>query len=143
MQYVLRPARTVDIKILDLIHTNNMKGYVEKIYPWKPTLFRDNFTTEDYQIVEYQNQTIGFIKVVTSKTDVYLAEIQITNKYRNQGIGTNIISQIIRQAKLHQQRLWLKVIKRNPAINLYQRLGFIVYQSSPTHFKMKIDFRNT
>jgi hypothetical protein len=83
MQYTIRPAITADLESLDRIHSKNMKGYIEKIYPWKPTLFKDNFATQDYQVVEHQSQIIGLIKVVASITNVYLAEIQITEEYQN------------------------------------------------------------
>ena len=141
MQYMIRAATVKDLDFLDYIHTKNMKRYVEKVYPWKPTLFRDNFTTQDYQVVEYQSQIAGFIKVVTSETEIYLAEVQVSHEYQKQGMGTNIISRIIQQAKLNKKRLWLRVIKGNPAINLYQRLGFEVCQISSTHMIMEIDFK--
>ena len=41
MKYTIRKATPTDIDILDLIHTENMKDYVEKNYPWNPQLFRD------------------------------------------------------------------------------------------------------
>ena len=140
MQYTLRSATINDLHFLDRIHSKNMQGYVEQIYSWNSTLFKDNFAAQDYQVIEHQNQIIGLVKVVRSKTELYLAEIQISHEYQNKGIGTNIICQITEQAKLNKQRLWLKVIKSNPAINLYQRLGFQICQTSSTHLIMEIDF---
>ena len=138
MQYTIRFATAEDINILDRLHTENMKGYVELVYPWNPTLFKDNFIPQDYQVIKYQNKIIGFIKVVVSETDIYLAEIQIADNYQNKGIGTNIIKNIIATAMLNNKRLWLKVIKGNPTEELYKRLGFVVFESSLTHKKMKI-----
>ena len=137
MQYTLDYAITKDIDILDRIHTENMKEYVETVYSWNPSLFRDNFVARDYRVIKHQNKIIGFIKVVVSPTDIYLGEIQITRSYQNRGIGTNIIENII-ATKLNNQRLWLKVIKGNPAEKLYIRLGFTVFEESLTHKKLEI-----
>ena len=138
MQYDLRQASIEDIEILDRIHRSNMKGYVEKIYSWNDRLFQDCFVPEEYQIIEVSQQLIGFIKIVNSTTDIYLAEIQILKEYQNMGIGTNLIRSIIARAKEHNLRVWLKVVKGNPAEKLYQRLGFIVFEESLTHKKMQI-----
>ena len=133
MDYTIRQATPVDIELLDLIHTENMKGYVEKIYPWNPQLFRDHFSCHDYQVIEINNRIIGFMKVVWSETEIYLAEIQITKNYQKQGIGTSLIQLIIEKARENHQKLWLKVLKGNPAKQLYQRLGFTKLEESVTH----------
>ena len=137
IRYTLDYATAKDIDILDRIHTENMKEYVEKIYPWNPTLFR-NFVAKDYRVIKYQNEIIGFIKVVVLPTDIYLGEIQIARNYQNSGIGTNILENIIAKAKLNNRRLWLRVIKGNPAEKLYTRLGFSLFEESLTHKKLEI-----
>lgn len=143
MRYTLDRVTDKDINILDRIHTENMKEYVEKFYPWNPTLFRSNFVARDYQVVKHQDKIIGFIKVVASPTDIYLGEIQITRNYQNRGIGTNILENLIAKAKRNQKRLWLRVIKGNPAEKLYMRLGFTVFEESLTHKKLEIRSRRS
>ena len=138
MEYTLRKASIEDLEILDRIHRSNMKGYVEQVYPWNDRLFQDCFVPEEYQIIEISQQLIGFIKIVNSTTDIYLAEIQILKEYQNMGIGTSLIRSIIARAKEHNLRVWLKVVKGNPAEQLYKRLGFIVSKESLTHKKMQI-----
>ncbi len=87
MEYTIRQATTKDLNTLDRIHTENMKGYVEKVYPWNPRLFRDRFMAQDYQIIEITDQIIGFLKIVRSDREIYLGEIQIVSNYQQQGIG--------------------------------------------------------
>lgn len=140
IKYTIRKAKPEDLATLDRIHTENMKGYVEKIYPWNATLFRDSFIPDEYTIIEIQSNIVGFTKIVTTATEIYLAEIQIRSHYQNRGIGSSLIHSVIKQAednpKRYHRRLWLKVIKGNPAQKLYQRLGFMVFEESPTHLKM-------
>lgn len=138
MNYYLRLATEADLELLDRIHTENMKGYVEQIYPWNPTLFIDNFVAEQYQVIKVNNCIAGFVKIVISQSDLYLGELQIVSPYQNKGIGSSIIENLIRQAKEDNQRLWLRVIKNNPALKLYRRLGFTVFETSHTHLKLEI-----
>ena len=134
--YTLHKAVAEDIDKLDRIHAENMKSYVEKVYPWNPTLFRDSFISEDYRVIKIKDIVIGCIKVLVSETEIYLAEIQIDRHYQNRGIGTSLICSIIEQAQLNNKKLWLKVIKGNPAERLYRRLGFSVFEESSTHKMM-------
>ncbi len=136
MEYTLRKAKVEDIAILDAIHTNNMKSYVEQLYPWNPRLFRNNFIPDHYDVIEINNLIIGLIKVVSSETEIYLAEIQIIQDYQKQGIGTNLIQSLIQEAQISNKKLWLKVLKNNPAKKLYQRLGFIKQEELAYHFIM-------
>lgn len=136
MEYTLRKAKVEDIAILDAIHTNNMKSYVEQLYPWNPRLFRNNFIPDHYDVIEINNLIIGLIKVVSSETEIYLAEIQIIQDYQKQGIGTNLIQSLIQEAQISNKKLWLKVLKNNPAKKLYQRLGFIQQEELAYHFIM-------
>lgn len=138
MQYTIRKATLIDIDILDLIHTENMKGYVEKNYLWNPQLFRDRFISDEYQVIEIDNIIIGFMKIVSSEAEIYLGEIQISKDFQNQGIGTSLIQSVIQEAKTNNKKLSLKVLKGNPAKNLYQRLGFIKLKESSTHSTMLI-----
>ena len=143
MQYQIRTASDEDLETLNRIHRENMKDYVEKVYPWRESLFRSNFVPEEYQVIEVQQQLIGFIKIVASDKDIYLGEIQIVNQYQNKGIGTGLIQSIISQSAVNNQKVWLKVIKGNPAERLYRRLGFSVFDESITHRKMQIEPLNS
>ena len=138
----MRQAKLEDIDFLNRIHTENMKKYVEKVYPWNPTLFRDRFSPQDYQLIALKERIIGFVKVVRSDTEIYLGEIQIDRHYQKQGIGTNLIKSLIKEAKTDRKKLWLQVVKGNPAERLYKRLGFNVFEESYSHKKMEINFKN-
>jgi ribosomal protein S18 acetylase RimI-like enzyme len=140
MKYTIRQATDEDLDILDRIHRENMKGYVEKVYPWNSTLFRERFIAKDYQIIEIKERIIGFIKVVIYDNEIYLGEIQINSNDRNKGIGTSLIKSLIQQAQLNSNKLSLKVVKGNPAERLYKRLGFTVIEESHTHKKMELKF---
>lgn len=143
MKYTIRQATNEDIDVLDRIYTENMKGYVEKVYPWNPKLFRDRFIPQDYQVIEIEDKIIGFVKVVIYDTEIYLGEIQIDSNYQKQGIGTSLIKSLIKQSEIERKKIFLKVVKGNPAERLYKRLGFTVFEESFTHKKLEINLKNS
>ena len=50
--------------------------------------------------------------------------IAVLPDYRGQGIGTKLLGQLFRDARPNHDTISLSVAKGNPAINLYQKLGF-------------------
>ncbi len=58
-----------------------------------------------------------------------LLSIVVDEKYRNKGVGTALIEDLMKLAKekFHIELLHLEVYEHNPAIRLYQRLGFKEY----------------
>lgn len=76
--------------------------------------------------IVWQNGTpIGRIYVHRRPKEIRLMDIAILPPYRNQGIGTALIREIMAEAELAGQSVTLHVEVFNPgALRLYQRLGF-------------------
>jgi len=68
-------------------------------------------------------------------------------EYRNQGIGTQLLTHLLTIAKTSYPSISLSIRSTNPALRLYQRLGWQVVPGSETvnrvggiSCKMKLDF---
>lgn len=134
MSIALRPAVDDDLAILDLIYTQNMRNHVEKNYRWNAELFKDNFVFDDYTVLQNQQEIVGFLKVTSQNNSLYLSELQIKSAYQNRGIGTKLLQDIIARNQSQHQRIWLRGLKGNPAIKLYQRANFEVFAETKTHY---------
>lgn len=91
---------------------------------------------EYYKNIVVNNIIIGCLLVEQKDDGVLLDEIYIDNEYRNKGIGTNIINNVLRENKI----VYLWVYKANiSAIKLYQKLGFNIIDETDTRYYMKYD----
>ncbi len=54
----------------------------------------------------------------------------ILPEYRNQGLGTQLMEQLVQEVANLYNQMSLSVRKDNPAINLYERLGFVKVEGS-------------
>ena len=63
--------------------------------------------------------------------------IYILPEYQNHGIGTYLIRQVIDNAHHEKKPVRLHVLKVNPAVGLYKRLGFRAISETDTHFVME------
>lgn len=89
-----------------------------------------------YKNIVVNNKIVGCLLVESKDDGVLLDEIYIDKEYRNKGIGTDIIINIIK----HNPNMYLWVYKKNTnAIKLYKKLGFIVLEETATRYYMKYD----
>ena len=95
---------------------------------WSFSTLKEEVENENssYIIGKINNEIIGFagLKKIFDQADIM--NIVIKKTYRNQGIGTLLLENLILLAKdLNIFTLFLEVNEQNkPAIHLYEKLGF-------------------
>ncbi|UCH58617.1 MAG: GNAT family N-acetyltransferase [Anaerolineales bacterium] len=91
-----------------------------------------------WQIITKSNLPIGRLIVEKRKHEIGLMDISILPKYRDQGIGTKLIKEVMDQAEQLQKPVRLYVEKDNKgAMRLYQRLGFRLIGDTSMHHWME------
>ena len=89
---------------------------------------------KDYFNIIVDNKIVGSLLLTKKDDGILLDEIYIEEKYRNKGIGTNIIKEVISNNNI----IYLWVYKENiSAISLYKKLGFNVIKETETRYYMK------
>jgi 2-amino-4-hydroxy-6-hydroxymethyldihydropteridine diphosphokinase len=119
-----RNATLDDLEWLDLFYESIMRPYVELTHEWDSTKFREHFDPKTIEVIQADGIDIGMLKVEERDDCIYLGDLQIDRAYQNQGIGTNLIKTVIRSANIANKPIRLRVLKGNPAKELYLRLGF-------------------
>ena len=79
----------------------------------------------EHQIVEQDGQPVGRIMVLWEKDFALLVDIALLAEHRGQAIGGNLLRDLIQKCSRAKLPLRLQVLKTNPALRLYQRLGFV------------------
>jgi ribosomal protein S18 acetylase RimI-like enzyme len=91
--------------------------------------YESSYGGAEHQIIERAGQPIGRImvlqeKVLREKDSMLLVDIALFTEHRGLGIGGQLIRELIQQAARDGYPLRLQVLKNNPALRLYERLGF-------------------
>ncbi|MGK7917530.1 MAG: GNAT family N-acetyltransferase [Prochloraceae cyanobacterium] len=124
MKISQRAALSEDIEWLDPFYESIMRPYVELTHEWNSTKFRETFDPKLIKIIQADGIDIGMLKIEEREDYFYLGDIQIHHAYRGQGIGTRLIETVIQSATIVNKPVLLRVLKGNPAKNLYLRLCF-------------------
>jgi ribosomal protein S18 acetylase RimI-like enzyme len=140
-QIDLRPANQKDMPFLLELRRQTMNAHLlaSGIIPSSGEHERRVFFRFDRaQIVELGNEPIGLLKVIRDGKHWHLAQIQLIPSLQGQGLGTRIVRSVIAQAVQAGASLGLSVLKANPALRLYERLGFVVVSENSHAFEMRL-----
>ena len=80
---------------------------------------------------------VGAMIVNRDSKEVRLVDIAFLTEHRNHGYGQREVSNLIRQAAALALPLRLSVRRENPAVRLYQRLGFIPISEDAMYIEME------
>ena len=144
MNISFRKCTNEDFNFLFLLKKQNFKKYVDDIWGWDDLeqINRMKMDLEEHlshkHIIIIDGIEIGvYAYHITNNGDFFINEINILKEYQNKGIGSKILKEQLLKNSENNIRTILQVFKNNPAINLYKRLGFVIYEETDTHFRME------
>lgn len=123
----LRQAQEKDLLFLYDVLTRAMQPVVDALHSTKKTLaeFEKTFEPEKIQVIQYDGKDIGRLRVVRSNETIYIGGLQILPEFQGNGIGTEIMEQLITESNLLGIPITLEVHEINlKAKAFYMKLGF-------------------
>jgi ribosomal protein S18 acetylase RimI-like enzyme len=86
--------------------------------------YLQNYRNGAFDIILYHKMPVGRLYVDRRPDDIRIVDIALLKEYRRQGIGSKIMKELIAEAEEKKVNLSLHVEHNNPAMGLYERLGF-------------------
>jgi ribosomal protein S18 acetylase RimI-like enzyme len=80
----------------------------------------------DFQVILLDDRPIGRLYVARLEDEIRVVDIAILPEYRNAGIGSRLLGELLDEANQAGKPVRIHVEKVNPALRLYQRLGFAI-----------------
>jgi ribosomal protein S18 acetylase RimI-like enzyme len=99
--------------------------------------YRAAFPNASDSIVCLEGHAIGRILVGQDSSGKRLIDIALLEEYRNRGIGSHLLRQMLQECELQGRALHLQALQGNPAIRLYQRLGFLQSSADPMYAQLQ------
>ena len=113
-----------------------MRGYVEQTWgTWDEAeqieKHRQNYRPASHKIVLIEDKAAGLVAVETEPEYLWLVKLYLLSEHRGKGIGTELLRQVLDQAKQARKRVRLRVLRVNPkAQALYLRHGFEIVEET-------------
>ena len=150
--FLLRPLRPEDQSFLLKLYASTR---AEELAAWgwdkarQETLIKMQFAAQqrwyeaaypeaEHQLIILKDNPIGQILVLREKSTIELIDISLLPEYRNGGVGTALLGELIEESRKSGVPLRLQVQRNNQAaIRLYQRLGFSTIEQDEVYYRME------
>jgi len=138
MDYCLINVGNDDRLIIFEIKKSSVKKYVEEIWGWNENYqlknFNEDFIPANFKKIVCNNNIIGFLETNENDRVVNITEIHLIPDFHGKGIGSKIINDIIKKARLNNKIITVGCFKKNiRATSLYLKLGFQKVKETDTH----------
>ncbi len=138
----LRPARTQDFDYCESLYFEEMKRIIQKLkldMAVQVVSFRKQWDLSQVRIITFNGVDAGWLQSTTRDDTLFLGQLFVDHSYQRRGIGTAVMNRIIGEATRVRQAVTLGVVKINPALRLYERLGFRITHEDDRKFYMRRD----
>lgn len=151
MNPTLRPARPDDLEFLFRLYASTRTEELAPV-PWsqeqKTTFLRQQFEAQDrhyrqhyagaeFLVIELDGQPTGRLYRQRMPGEHRLMDIALLPQWRGQGLGSRLMREVLELAWQEGLPVRIHVEKFNPALRLYQRLGFRVLEDRGVYWFME------
>ena len=91
----------------------------------------------DDRIIVLNGRPIGRMLVDRNDAEILLRDIALLTQYRNRGLGTILIYDLMKEASVSGKAIRLHVLATSAAVRLYDRLGFSKTGAEAAYLEMK------
>ena len=99
--------------------------------------YTSQFPNAHFDILELGNEAIGRLYTDRHQHEIHIIDITLLPGLRGQGIGGALLKALLAEAASTDKCVSIQVEQLNPAMRLYQRLGFTVVQNDGIYMQMK------
>ncbi len=135
-------ATSEDIDFAYEVLTTTMRAYAVEVFGYWPESDAQAQVERDIregrsQTIHLGGERIGVMRIDRFVTHFQLDHLYILPEYQRCGIGTHILKSLLEESCEVGLPVRLRLLRSNPVIRLYQRLGFIVTEETAERFFME------
>jgi len=98
---------------------------------------QERYTKTDFLLILRDAVPVGRLYIARWEDEIRMVDIALLPPYRNAGIGTTILRDILAEAAVAHKPVRIHVEQCNPALRLYERLGFAPIEDKGVYLFME------
>lgn len=137
---ILRPARAHDFDYCAGLYFAGMETVIRELnldQAAQLANLRQRWEMTQVRIITLDGADIGWLQSATQDDALFLGQLFVETPFQRQGIGTEVMNRLIGEAARAHRAVTLGVVKTNPALRLYRRLGFRLTGEDDRKFYMR------
>jgi ribosomal protein S18 acetylase RimI-like enzyme len=113
------------------------KSFLTMQFAAQHSHYRAQFPDASYSVILRDDLPLGRFYVRKDKDEIRILDITILPEYRNSGIGTSLLRELLDEAAQSKKRVLIYVETFNPSLRLFERLGFKSIAEEGINFLME------
>lgn len=139
MSHSLRPIEPEDMPFLLRLYRSTREEELAMVVDWtdeqkdwfilmqfnaQHTWYEEHYVGASFDVILVEGEPAGRLYVHRRDKEIRLVDVSFLPEFRNRGLGTGVLRDLFAEAESAGLPLTIHVEKYNPAMRLYQRLGF-------------------
>jgi GNAT superfamily N-acetyltransferase len=105
-------------------NTEQKEAFLRMQFNAQSQFYIENYPGAEFQVITLNDQPVGRLYIHRRENEIRIMDIALLPGYRNLGIGSALLQDILDQGKNLNLPVTIHVEQFNPALRLYQRMGF-------------------
>ena len=101
------------------------------------THYQSHYPHSEFLIISQYKTQIGRLYLDRDETSICLIDIAFLPEYKHQGLGTQLLKELLKEAQQTSKKVVIHVEKFNPAYNWYLKHGFKQIEDKGVHQYME------
>lgn len=101
------------------------------------------YADADFLVIERDGVAVGRLYIDRAPEDIRVVDIALMPEQRGSGIGTMLLKEVMEEAAASSRPVTIHVERYNPALRLYERLGFRHVDDNGVYYLMRWDAPGT
>jgi len=100
------------------------RAFLEMQFRAQSIHYATHYVGADFQIIEQDGRPIGRLYIARWDDEIRIVDISLLPEHRSRGVGSTFLRQVLEEGRTSNRRVTIHVESFNPAMRLYERLGF-------------------
>ena len=100
------------------------RAFLEMQFRAQSAHYATHYADADFLIIELDGQPIGRLYIARWPDQIRIVDISLVPEHRGRGVGSGLLRRILDEGASSNRSVTIHVEEFNPAMRLYERLGF-------------------
>ncbi len=124
LQRVYASTRTEELALTDW-SDEQKEAFVRMQFEAQDAYYREHYVGASFEVIEVDGVPAGRLYVHRRTAEIRLMDITLLPEFRGGGAGTALLRGLMAEAETAGKSLTIHVEMYNPALRLYEKLGFV------------------
>ena len=123
LRRVYASTRAAELAVVDWTEAQQ-DAFVRQQFAAQDASYREHYPGAVFQVIQDDGTPAGRLYVHRRPGEIRIMDIALLPEHRNAGLGTALLRELLAEGAAAGKRVSIHVERFNPALRLYQRLGF-------------------